>query len=155
MCLRKVLGHDPERHWVDHNRRGTGCALNARVEPSLDSEPEPFGDNDLSAHGFYNARAVTVLARGARAIAARVGAVFQFGMPLYPPGFVEALPTDSKPHRADRVAMGLRDQARRLPIHLPPGRRAGTGVLAERPRLDRPGAADRRWSCSTAVNRVG
>ena len=58
MCLRKVLGHDPERHWVHHNRRGTGCALNARVKPSLDSGPEPFGDNDLSAHGFYNARAV-------------------------------------------------------------------------------------------------
>jgi hypothetical protein len=49
MCLREVLGHDPERHWSHHQRGRTGGALNAGVKVSLDRQPERFGDDDLGA----------------------------------------------------------------------------------------------------------
>jgi hypothetical protein len=63
-----------------------------------------------------------------------------------------ALPADDQPHGADRAAMAYEIKhdgfcRRSRPLHLQTGRRAGAGVLAERPQLDRPGSADRRWSC--------
>ena len=44
---------------------------------------------------------------------------------------VGALPADRKPHGSDRRGLGLRDQARRLPVHLPTRRRLRAPVLGK------------------------